>query len=282
MRRHLLAITILALTFSAPPAGSLPAGPDARDVLVAVLDTGVDETHPKITGRVAVAKDFTGSRVAHYPLLDHGTMVSGLVIRTAPGVRIASGKIFDDAGASNSRIISAAFRWAVDVAKADVVNASFGSFVDEALVHEAVDYAWSKGVIVVAASGNFGPGEDSAGYPANFDGVIAVGAVDATNSPAAFSSRSKNLFCAERGVAVESTTFGGKFKTTMGTSLAAPVVSGLAARWVRANPRIVKTDRPSKFIAALHAACRDVHTPGWDSATGFGVPDPNKLLGGPR
>lgn len=269
-------LTALGALLLAVPAPADP--PKPPPVLVAVIDSGVDDTHDALKGRVADARDFTASPSgARGTALDHGTHVAGIVVANYPRAALVSAKVVgDDLRASQATVLSG-FAW-VEARGVDVVNLSMGRPFPDPLVHESLKRLTAAGVIVVVAAGNSGPFEDTLDYPAAYPEAIAVGNVDKDNAPHPSTSRGPNVFVAARGTDVLSCTFGNKLRTATGTSMAAPVVAALAAEWVERNRAVPKADRPAKFRAALKDSCVDVHEPGRDTATGWGVPDRRRLF----
>lgn len=276
-------------------ADALTAGPDwgvvalkapdawprtkGRGVTVCVLDTGAPN-HPDLT--VKAQRDFTGSRSGSADRQGHGTHTAGTICAAgklpgmAPEATLITAKVLDDGGSGGVDGIAAGIRWAVDQG-AGVLSLSLGGPARDSFIPPALDYAESKGVIVIAAAGNEGPREGTVGFPGGYAKVIAVAAVDAGLIVARFSSRGPAVFVAGPGVAVKSTYLNGQYATMDGTSMATPHVAGLACLWIAAHPEIPKTDRPRKFREALIAASKDLAPPGRDTATGYGFPDAVKL-----
>jgi len=219
-----------------------PAG--GASISVAILDTGIAR-HPDLEDRIAACADFTqpGSGMADGACDDlngHGTHVAGIIAADggadgkgaygiAPDADLLVYKVCNDAGSCFADDIAAAIRTAVD-AGAQVINLSFGSDVESSLIADAVAYAVSKDVLVVAAAGNDGPYPDSVDFPAALPGVMAVAAMDADGVIPEWSSRGEKVEAVAPGVNVESTFTDGGYAILSGTSLAAPHVAGLAAK----------------------------------------------------
>jgi subtilisin len=262
---------------------------------VAVLDTGVDVSHPDLVGQVAECKDFTNSRL---PVLDkkcqdqngHGTHVAGIIAAdsgsdhlgiygVAPQAKIFAYKVCDIKGSCYADDIATAIRLAADDG-AEVINMSLGTSDDVSLIRDAVSYASSKGSLLVAAAGNSGPQNVGMDYPAAYSSVIGVGALDQTLNVTDWSSRGINLTTppdvindgdiefAAPGNHIESTWNNGGYAILSGTSMASPFIAGLAAKyWVAddANPAQATRD-------LLHAMAKDIPPVGYDNASGFGLP----------
>ncbi len=231
-------------------------GNKGAGVKVAIIDTGIDYTHPDLSANYAGGKNFvTSSFYCSYtgddPMDDygHGTHVAGTVaarndnygvVGAAPEARLYALKVLDCLGSGDFSDVIAALQWSVDNGM-QVTNNSYGSDGDPGLtVKSAFDNAYNAGVLHVAAAGNSGNASgtgDNVGYPARYDSVIAVAATDANNARASFSSTGSAVELAAPGVAIYSTCppysllciFGEYYTTLDGTSMASPHVAGTAA-----------------------------------------------------
>jgi thermitase len=227
-------------------------------VTVAVLDTGIDATHPELEGRIAPGKDvvdFEGLETSEFigDLYDaddrpeddvgHGTHVAGIIVGrgrrmpegVSPECRVVPVRVLAAMEHQGRRVgaglvdnINVGIKWAVDQG-ADVVNMSLGLRHEHGgLPHaEVIDYALRKGTTVVAAAGN--DGTDNKYYPGALPGVIAVGAVDRDGSIAPFSSYGAHISYLAPGTQILSSFRGDGYAASSGTSQAAPFVSGAVA-----------------------------------------------------
>lgn len=260
----------------------------AKGTKVAVLDTGCDLSHPDLMLGVLGSKDFSGSRSGPSDVHGHGTHCAGSIgarlngdglVGVAPECSLLVGKVLGDGGSGSDASISNGIDWSV-AQGADVISMSLGSAGLSVAIREAVQKAVRAGVIVVAAAGNSGPGENTVGYPGGLADVVCVAATDSNDVAARFSSRGPAVVIAAPGVSIRSCFPGGRFAEMSGTSMATPIVAGCAAMWVANNPGIKKADRPAKFRAALMASAKDLAPPGRDTATGVGLIRLAQLLDG--
>lgn len=264
-------------------------------VKVAVIDTGVLISHPDLKARIAKCKDFTNLR---FPVIDgkcedkngHGTHVAGVIAADAgtdglgifgiaPQASLYIFKACSQNGTCYADDVAAAVKLAADEG-AHVVNLSLGGDKSSPLITEAVNYAVAKGVLTVAAVGNDGPYFASIDYPAAQANVVAVGAFGLNFAIPDWSSRGINSqtqpFVVEDqdiefgapGVNIESTWKNGGYAILSGTSMAAPFVTGLAAKYW---PFFAFDLNPAESVRNfLHTNALDIDGIGDDDSTGFG------------
>jgi hypothetical protein len=245
-----------------------PDSASGENVRIAVIDTAIDETHPALKG--AIAGQFDAMPGVEVTARDHGTSVAGLIAGTgefpgmAPGAKIYHARAFEG-GRSTMDVILAALDWAAgqDVR---IINMSFVGPKND-LLEEACAAARERDIVLVAAAGNNGP-KAPYGYPAAYDGVIAVTATDEKDQIMAQANRGPYVFVSAPGVNVIAPVGGGQDLVT-GTSFAAAVVSGAIANLIHAAP-----DRSADWIeAALSSTAKDLGDAGRDSDFGFGLID---------
>lgn len=260
-------------------AEELHARRTAAGVVVAVIDSGVQGDHPDLRGRLVPGYDFVTDRPGGtHDGYGHGTHVAAIVAAAAddgvgvagmaPEARIMPLRVLDDHGAG----------WGSDVARALVYAADHGAKV--ANVSMASDYSWpvadavryarSRGVVVVAAVGNDRGSGDAARYPAALPGVIGVGAVDQRDRVASFSESGPEVDVVAPGVSVLSAYAGSRREWMSGTSMAAPFVAATVAVMAAGRPGL--TDEQAR--AALVGTARDVGARGVDDRSGAGVVRP--------
>lgn len=209
-------------------------------VTVAVVDTGVDGSHPMLAGRVLPGVDVVnGGGRADTDCAGHGTAVAGIIgaqpvagmgfAGVAPEATILPVRQANTIDGTVSTLAEG-IRAAVD-AGARVVNVSVVVPASVPALSRAVTYALDHDVVVVAAAGNDAQQGDPGKYPASYDGVIAVGAVDADGNPGTFSESCVNLSVVAPGVDIVVPGAGGPglVANQNGTSYAAPFVAGVAA-----------------------------------------------------
>ncbi|MGW0473943.1 S8 family peptidase [Streptomyces coeruleorubidus] len=243
------------------------AGYDGKGVKIAVLDTGVDATHPDLKGQVIGAKNFTTSPDTT-DKVGHGTHVASIAAGTgaksggkykgvAPGAKIINGKVLDDGGFGSDSEVLAGIEWAA-AEGADVVNMSLGGGDTPAIdpLEAAVNkLSEEKGILFAIAAGNEGGfGEQTIGSPGSAAAALTVGAVDDKDVLADFSSRGPGMDGALKpdvtapGVDITAASAPGNqiaaevgekpagYMTISGTSMATPHVAGAAALLKQQHP----------------------------------------------
>ncbi|MGH3878275.1 MAG: S8 family peptidase [Actinophytocola sp.] len=191
-----------SLDHSVPQIGApqaWAAGHTGEGTTVAVLDTGIDATHPDLADAVTEARDFSESESGTDDLVGHGTHVASIITGAggkytgvAPDAKLLNGKVLDDSGSGSESGIIAGMEWAA-ASGADVVNMSLGSDLPsdgtDPMSLAVNRLTEQTGSLFVVAAGNNGPGSESIGSPAAADAALTVGAVDREDQLAEFSSR---------------------------------------------------------------------------------------------
>lgn len=253
-------------------------------VPVAVVDTGLRADLLDFAGRVLTSKgyDFADDDADPVDRHGHGTHVAGTiaaainnsasVVGVAPGVCIFGIKVLSDSGSGNASDIAAGIVHAANQG-AKIINLSLGGDGFWQVVEDALAYAASKDVVIVAASGN--DGRDGLSYPASSPYAVAVGALDSTRSRASFSNFGEGLDLVAPGVDIVSTFKDGESCMGSGTSMASPHVAGVAALVRTAYPVMNRNG----VVDRLRSTAQDLGSLGWDSQFGHGLVDANEALG---
>jgi beta propeller repeat protein len=283
------------------------------NVIVAVSDTGVDYNHPDLGGclgitcKVIGGYDFVNND--NDPMDDngHGTHVAGTIAAktdnnlgvagVCPDCKIMAVKGLDGGGSGYDDDLAATITYAADNG-ADIINMSWGGQGNSQLITAAVEYAYSQGVILVAAAGNSNL-DVNYFFPAKFPQVITVAATDNENTRAYFSNWGDKIDVAAPGVQIISLRAAGtdmykgapgytpganfvpafdasaKYYRSSGTSMAAPHVAGAAALLLTIKPSFTNED----IRQALRGSADNLATPGFDVYTGAGIINLSRALG---
>lgn len=174
---------------------------------------------------------------SHKPINDwgHGTMVAGLIHLVAPNAKLMPVKVFDAKGGSSVSLIVQGIHYAVDNG-AHVINMSFSMAASSQTLKDAIDWATSQGVVLVAAAGN--EGASMTVYPAGYTAVIGVGATDNNYQRASFSNYGPVVDLAAPGVWVITTYPMNQYAAGSGTSFSAPMMAGAASLFLQLNSSI--------------------------------------------
>ncbi len=262
-----------------------------RGITVAILDTGIDYTHPDLGGCVGTnckvvagynfvsGEDPTNFMDKH----GHGTHVAGIVAANgrlrgvAPDAQLYAYKVLSDSGYGSNSGIIAALEKAVDPDgdpatqdQIDIVNMSLGGTGGpDSPLSEAADNAMQAGTLVVVAAGNSGSDYSTIGMPGNAEHVLTVGATDAMGFVAGFSSRGPiaggNYVKPEivaPGVDINSTTPGAGYSVKSGTSMATPHVAGGAALLKQYYPQLTAAEIKDLLISSAYDLGGDVFVHG--------------------
>lgn len=250
---------------------------------VAVIDTGIDSTHPDLVGNVVLFKNYVTPSTPPEDDNLHGTHVAGIIAElrnngldgagTAPKAKVWAFKVLDASGSGSDADVASAIRDAVDLTPCRILSMSLGGTDTSQALSDAVAYARSKGAVVIAAAGNSNSSIPS--YPAAYPGVVGVGAVDSNNVRASFSNfGSANCDIVAPGVNILSTVLAGGMAMESGTSMATPFVSGSAALLWSRFPSLDATG----VINLLQNSAQDLGTAGVDQFYGHGLVRPDLAL----
>lgn len=285
--------------FSAEQIGAVAVqrlGVIGKEVTIAILDSGVDTDHAELAGKVLAYRNFTTD--GPEDAIGHGTHVAGiamgrgvrdiddggrtnLVLGIAPEAGLIVAKVCGNDGWCGEGAILEAVEWAV-LQGAKVMNLSLGGgafleHCDGDPLAAKLNWAVDQGVTVVAASGNSGEAGEGVAVPACGSKVIAVGAVDASDTVTPWSSYGRPLDLVAPGVSILSslscqsvqTCPEGGYGKASGTSMAVPHVAGAVALLLQSNPTIT----PAGVYSILTETAKDLGPAGFDTKAGFGRVD---------
>ncbi len=260
---------------NAPEAWSNSTG---KNVKIAVLDTGIRNSHPDLTifGGINLVGKSKNNRWNDDN--GHGTHVAGImaarndsigVVGVAPDSQLYAVKVLDAYGSGYISDIIEGIDWPVQN-NMDVISMSLGTRTYSQALNDTTANAYKAGILLIAAAGNSGDGNlssDDVLYPAKFDSVITVSAIDYNNIAPAWSADGAEVELAAPGVDIYSTWLDGSYVNKSGTSMAAPFVSGIAALVKSKNLSL--TSQEIRSVLAYNAI--DLGAIGRDKTYGFGL-----------
>ncbi len=264
---------------------------DGSGVTIAVIDTGIDSSHPDLLGTVIDGVDFSTVGVPNGTSgvgssSFHGTMVASLiagqgstgsgVIGVAPKAKLLAISIgLGVPGSNTDEQIAQAVRWAVDH-DADIINLSLtrNSQTWPRSWDDAFSYAFENDVLVVAAAGNRTDQSSRPSAPATIPGVVSVGGVTKNQEPAEASTAGLGVAISAPAEDLLGAYPGEGYRIWDGSSAAAPLVSGLLALMKQADPKASAND----LIERLLTSATDLGLPGYDANYGHGVINPVAAL----
>lgn len=294
-------VVVEALAKPAPnqPVQTLPWGVDRIDaelvwgtttadpIKVAIVDTGIDLTHPDLADNLKGGVSTVWYTTSFNDDNGHGTHVAGIaaaldsaigVVGVGPKIDLYAVKVLDRRGSGYLSDVIEGLQWVIDNGM-QVANMSLGTSSDVTSFKEAIQKVNQAGITQVAAAGNTG---GSVIYPAAYPEVIAVSATDKTDTIASWSSRGPEVDLAAPGVGIYATYKGGRYKVLSGTSMAAPHVAGTAAL-VLSVPEKCDFDlsgscSPAEVQQRLKAMAEDLGVSGWDELYGAGLVDAERAV----
>jgi subtilisin family serine protease len=220
-----------------------------RGVLVAIIDSGVDLTHPMLSPSIVGGWDFVDNDAiaADQPdfidndrdgrvdeAFGHGTHVAGIVHLIAPNAQLLIVRVLDADGRGDIVNVAAGVRWALDHG-AKVINLSLGAARRSDALQNVLEEAENTGVIVLTAAGNWGTSA-LVDFPGKSTHTACIAAVDANGAGASFSSYGSEVELSAPGIGIRSTYPGGGYRLWTGTSMSAPFVAGAAALLAELHP----------------------------------------------
>ena len=242
----------------------------SSSVVIAILDSGVEVSHPDLAGLLVPGWNFYSNNADTSDVTGHGTPVAGAaaaegnnsqgVTGVSWGCRIMPIRISDTNGYASLSTIASGLTWAADQG-ARVANISYRASSGSTIT-SAAQYFQSKGGVVAVSSGNNGTFDSSTNNPY----ILTVGATDENDTVATFSNTGNNLDLVAPGVNIMTTASGGTYGSGTGTSFSAPVVAGVAALVVSANPALTGAQIQEIVVSSAD----DLGVPGWDATSGWG------------
>ncbi|MCX9010947.1 MAG: S8 family serine peptidase [Candidatus Methanoperedens sp.] len=249
-----------------------------KNVKIAVLDTGISNSHPDLNVSGGINLIGKSKNNKWNDDSGHGTHVSGIIaarnnsigiIGIAPDAELYAVKVLDAYGNGYISDIIEGIDWAVQN-NMNVVSMSLGTRTYSQALNDATANAYKAGILLVAAAGNNGDGNlstDDVLYPAKFDSVIAVSAIDSNNIAPVWGADGEEVELAAPGIDIYSTWLDGGYVNKSGTSMATPFVSGVAALIKSKNLSLT----PQEIRSALAYNAVDLGDTGRDRIYGFGL-----------
>lgn len=265
-------------------------GNQGAGVKVGIIDTGIDLLHPDLQTNIKGGENFVTPGASPQDDHGHGTHVAGTVaavnntsgvIGVAPQASLYALKVLDASGYGTVSSIISALDWSVSNGL-QVVNLSLGMPWGVGALRDAVVAASRAGIVIVAAAGNSGPGDETVVYPAAYPEVIAVSALNFSDTITYWSSRGPEVELAAPGDLVYSTYPGG-YTTMSGTSMASPHVAGAAALVIASGIADGNGDGQinDEVRDRLAATATDIGSAGRDKLYGYGRVDAYYAMTGP-
>ncbi|SEM99016.1 S8 family peptidase [Lihuaxuella thermophila] len=207
----------------------------SSSVKIAIVDTGVQANHPDLNGKVINGWDFVYDDSVPNDANGHGTHCAGIAAATtnngtgiagmAPNARILAVRVLDANGSGTLDDVANGIIYAADQG-AQVISLSLGGSAGTTTLQNAVNYAWNRGAVVVAAAGNSNTSAPS--YPAYYSNAIAVASTTSSDTKSSFSNYGSWVDVAAPGSSIYSTYITSTYASLSGTSMATPHVAGLA------------------------------------------------------
>ena len=254
-------------------------------VTIAVVDTGVDLNHPDLAGKIVSGWDFVNGNSTPQDDHGHGTHVAGIAAATTNNslgvaglgwdAKVMPVKVLDSEGSGYDSDVAEGITWAVNHG-ARVINLSLSGEGWSQTLQDATDYAFSHGALVVAAAGNCGDptnypcvNYNPVIYPAANPNVLAVGATTSSDIRASFSEYGYFVDVTAPGYSIYSTVWNDTYTSMSGTSMASPLVAGLASLvWAR-KPTLSNAQVANVIMSTAH----DLGPSGRDDQYGYGRVD---------
>lgn len=255
----------------APEAWFITQG--SAQVPIAIIDSGVDSTHPDLTAKVQAGYSFLTGTTNTSDVYGHGTSVAGTaaaVTNNATGTAgvgwlnpIVPLVVLDANDFASYSNIASAIIWAADHG-IRIANVSIGGSSPSSTLQNAIDYAWSRGTVVFASAMN--NATSTPYYPAACDHVISVSATNESDALTSFSNFGATIDLSAPGINILSPKNGGGYWYTWGTSFSSPIVAATAALVLSRQPSLTN----DALVSILENNADDKGATGWDQYFGFG------------
>jgi len=252
----------------APTAWDTTTG---ASIKVAIIDTGVDGSHPDLAQQLVPGWNFYDNNANSADVHGHGTAVAGAaaaagnnglgVASVAYGAKIMPLRVSYPDGSADWGTMAKALTWAADNG-ARVANLSYESVSGSSTINSAATYLKGKGGVTVVAAGNSGTNSDAVSY----DDLVVVAATDSSDNRTSWSNYGSHIDVAAPGTSILTTTRGGGYGIWQGTSFSSPVVAGAVALMMAANPAL----STSQIQSLLYSTAVDLGTAGKDIYYGAG------------
>ncbi len=252
-------------------------------IKVGIIDTGIDLDHEDLRGRIKEYINFTTKDEKDVKDTNgHGTHVAGTICANKNGIGIVGAapkcdlyvaKAFNEKGNAETESIIKSFDWLISK-KVHVINMSFSADKPNEYEKMMIRKCYENGIILVGAAGNDGGNgdEDTIGYPAKYDKVIAVTAVDMNLNRAPFSSQGQKAQVAAAGTNILSTYKNNTYAVLSGTSMATPLISGAAAILQgKSKIRFGRFLTPDELSLVMNIYADDLGFYGKDNQLGYGL-----------
>ncbi|MCK0506838.1 S8 family serine peptidase [Aromatoleum anaerobium] len=241
-------------------------------VTVAILDSGVDASHPDLAGKLVSGWNFYDGNSNTTDVNGHGTKVAGTVAaatNNATGVAAVAGaakimpvRVSSSSGSGSLSAIASGLTWAADRG-ARVANLSFYGVSTSSTIVSAAQYMKNKGGLVTVSAGNYGTETTFA----STDTMIIVSATDSNDAKTSWSSYGNYVDLAAPGAGIWTTANGGGYGSVSGTSFSSPVTAGVVALMMAVNPTL----GASQVQQLLQSTAKDLGAAGWDKYYGYGL-----------
>jgi hypothetical protein len=240
---------------------------------IAIIDSGVDPTHPDLAGKLLPGYNFIGENTDTQDVLGHGTAVAGTAAAISNNVVGVAGVAWGNPIMPLVVLNSSNYATYYDIARAityaadqgvRVINISIGGSSSSSTLQNAVDYAWNRGAMVFACAHNYSTSTPY--YPAACTHAVAVSATTSSDTLASFSNYGDWIDLAAPGVSILTTTRGGGYGACSGTSFSSPIAAGLAALILSANPSLTN----AQVLEIMTQNTDDLGQPGFDPYYGYG------------